>query len=209
MMLNRWTFRLWLTLARPVLSGTCPGRPRFDESYVAGISHENLRQESKKAQMHVLTRKMCDSNVLADVFHRQCWGGAERKCSGRLCATLWVPAISAPVTSNFCNSSRVCFTWLLLFLWLCSMFDIQCESASRSQALSQRHLQDVSTYRLGLLKLNDSGSPKRTSVLPWSGGGEQKAVGDRVIGLKLCGVNRADGVRKNAAKWDNFTVVGM
>lgn len=95
------------------------------------------------------------------------------------------------------------------FFWLCSMFDIQCESASRSQALSHRHLQDVSTYRLGLLKLNDSGSPKRTSVLPWSGGGEQKAVGDRVIGLKLCGVNRADGVRKNAAKWHNFTVVGM
>lgn len=89
------------------------------------------------------------------------------------------------------------------------MFDIQFDSASRSQALSHRHLQDVHTYRLGLLKLNDSGSPERTSVLPRPGGGEQKVVGDWVIGLKLCGVTRADGGRNIAAKWHIFTVVGI
>lgn len=134
------------------------------------ISHEKVRQESKKAQ----------SNVLWSL----------------------PPFATAPVSA---------------LLGCCSFYVmtgcVSCLIVSFTQRLGVRlfliGIFKMFTLILGLLKLSDSGSPEQTPVLPRSGGEEQKAVGDRVIGLKSCGVNRVDGVRNNAAKWHIFTVVGM
>lgn len=100
---------------------------------------------------------------------------------------------NSPVPQYSCTDAKATSTILDGRL---SFWRQDCRHTNTSELLADLCiLLIVHTYRPRLLKLNDPGSLKQTSGLARSGGGEQKAVGDWLIGLKSCGVNRAGAAK--------------